>query len=399
MTVGTGYGVDGYKKLANGLLTSIDYNSPSKVVFFVTEKSCETVDYLKELYYEKIGEKLDSYELVNVTNPDDFSTCYKVMSQKIDEYSDNKIIVDYTSGTKTMSVTIAVIAILNHIGMMSIIGSRGELGVIEINTEENKSQNPYRVYDKMYFDSFKKHFNNFRFESAKISLSKIVSFEKDDLNLLFEINKLYNEWDKFHHEIPKLDSKNELLSNIKLQFQLNSKALNIITHKGYHKEKNFYLVADMLNNARRRFEEGRYDDATARLYRSLELIAQKLLSSEYELNTSDISMNQLKEKGLDETYLLELEKKENSEGKIKLGLRDSYYLLDKLGNEVGKYYIQKDNQYLNILSIRNFSILAHGEIPVSKENYLQFEELVYDISKIYSPKIDQFLMETKFPKF
>jgi len=34
-----------------------------------------------------------------------------------------------------------------------------------------------------------------------------------------------------------------------------------------------YYVADLINNAERRAEESKYDDAVARLYRTMELIA------------------------------------------------------------------------------------------------------------------------------
>jgi len=48
------------------------------------------------------------------------------------------------------------------------------------------------------------------------------------------------------------------------------------------------LIADILNNARRRMKEGKYDDAMARLYRTVELIAQYRLKMKYEIDTSDV---------------------------------------------------------------------------------------------------------------
>ena len=46
----------------------------------------------------------------------------------------------------------------------------------------------------------------------------------------------------------------------------------------------YYMLAFILNNARRREDENKFDDAVARLYRSLELFAQIRLSKEYGLS-------------------------------------------------------------------------------------------------------------------
>lgn len=398
MTVGTGYGDEGYKDLANGLYSSIKYNSPFKVIFFVTEKSLNTVNYLRNLYELKENEELDSFECVKISNPDDFNNCYEMMSKEVDNYSNNNIVVDYTSGTKTMSVSLAVIAILNYFPLMSITGKRGDAGVIKTSTEENKSQNPYQVYDQMNFESFKEHFNNCRFDSAEISLSKIVSlFDDDTINLLKDFLSTYKDWDKFHHTNPNFNTKNDIFSSMGKQLALNIKSLEIITNES-HDFKNYYILADLLNNAKRRFNDGRFDDATARLYRSLEMIEQIILSKEYGLKTSEITVESLKKHDLSEDYINLLKTKEK-DNIIKLGLTDSYYLLYKLGNEIGKYFVENEKHYLNFLSLRNKSILAHGCNPVSKEEYMEFEQLVMNIAKIFNPKIDVYLKETEFVKF
>lgn len=397
MTVGTGFGIDGYKSLANGLCTSITYINPHKVVFFVTERSYKTVDYLKEIYFDKENEELDSYELVTLDNPDDFSNCFEIISNKISEYSNSNIIVDYTSGTKTMSVTIAIAAILNHHNIMSITGERNK-GVITPNTEGNKTQNPYRVYDYMHFENFKEHFNNNRFESAKNSLSKIISlFDDETKNLLNEFIDMYLDWDKFHHSKYRLNSENNLFKDFNKQLQLNLKSLSIISNEKSNLSKN-YLIADLLNNAERRFLEGKYDDASARLYRSLELIAQTKLSKKYSIDTSNVDLEVLKKFNIEEVYLNELDSKRKG-GKIKLGLSDSYNLLYNLNDELGLYYIENEKRYMGILKIRNSSILAHGIKPVSAEKYSEFKELVINVAKILIPNLDDLLEETKFPKF
>lgn len=398
MTVGTGYGEEGYKRLAEGLCSSITYNCPSKVVFFVTEQSIKTLDYLKKVYYEKEEDELDQYDFVKINNPDDFNNCYEIISDKVNEYSKNNIVIDYTSGTKTMSVVIAVIGIINHFPLVSIIGNRGNLGVITPNTEENKSQNPYQVYDKLNFNNFKKHFNNNRFDSAEDSLNKIVSlFDEDTHDTLILFTHMYKNWDKFHHTKCNFNKKNEIFGDFKQQLGLNAGVLGIITDKKGGLTS-YYLLADIISNARRRYLEERYDDAVARLYSSLELIARIRLDEYYDIKTSNVQLDSLEKYAFDEYYLDELEKNRKY-GKIKLGLRDSYKLLSKIGDDLGIYYMENENLYKSVLNERNDSILAHGTTPVLGENYSQFEELVLNLAKILDTRIEKFIEETEFPKF
>jgi len=48
-----------------------------------------------------------------------------------------------------------------------------------------------------------------------------------------------------------------------------------------------YNIADLINNAKRRgTEEKKYDDAVARLYRTIELIAHHQLKTKYNIDPS-----------------------------------------------------------------------------------------------------------------
>lgn len=61
---------------------------------------------------------------------------------------------------------------------------------------------------------------------------------------------------------------------------------------------------------------------------------------------------------------------------IKFGLVESYSLLEKLGDELGKQFMSdfRDNKsdLKRYLNIRNQSIYAHGFIPVGKEGAEKF---------------------------
>jgi CRISPR-associated protein (TIGR02710 family) len=124
----------------------------------------------------------------------------------------------------------------------------------------------------------------------------------------------------------------------------------------------FDVLADIFNNARRRFDEGKYDDALSRLYRMTEMIAQWELSRPpMEIQTSDVDLNRIPPSR--RNYYEGLREKD---GKIRLGLQKSYELLAQLGVSTGDQFLQ-DSKFKALLNKRNFSILAHGMRPISKE--------------------------------
>ena len=118
MTVGTGSNLDseeiGFKLLAKKLYSTINKIYPNHVVFFASEKSKHTIQYIEELFKQDNDEFIldEDYQIVQIESIDDFSTCFEIFESKIWEFdyineNDFKIIMDYTSGTKTMSAAMA----------------------------------------------------------------------------------------------------------------------------------------------------------------------------------------------------------------------------------------------------------------------------------------------------
>ncbi|MCX7771397.1 MAG: TIGR02710 family CRISPR-associated CARF protein, partial [Proteobacteria bacterium] len=118
----------------------------------------------------------------------------------------------------------------------------------------------------------------------------------------------------------------------------------------------------------------RYDDAVARYYRAIEMMAQIRLKNEYKIDSSEINCNEidvLPEKVLN--YLRGIcEKARDEKGKVKIGLVGDYELLAAFDDILGKFYLDRKKYLLNALERRNNSILAHGEKPILKE---EFEEV------------------------
>jgi len=128
------------------------------------------------------------------------------------------------------------------------------------------------------------------------------------------------------------------------------------------KESEPYYIADLINNAERRAEEAKFDDAVARLYRTIELIAQYEPKRKYKIETSNAKPEQLPKKLLKEWHITA-----NTQ-KIKLPLQRNYELLAAKGNPLGIKFIQ-DKKLKDLLSKRNRSILAHDLKPVNRKTY------------------------------
>jgi CRISPR-associated protein (TIGR02710 family) len=149
-----------------------------------------------------------------------------------------------------------------------------------------------------------------------------------------------------------------------------------------------YLLVDLLNNAMRRGDDERkYDDAVARLYRAMELLAQRQLLT-HSIDSSDVKP---------EDIPAELRQKWESlfeEGSAKIGLAHCYELLTALGDPLGEFY--GDEKAKRLLSTRNNSILAHGLHSVNREVYVTLRDLVGRKAEENIPRYAKLLEESKF---
>lgn len=128
------------------------------------------------------------------------------------------------------------------------------------------------------------------------------------------------------------------------------------------------------------------------MYRSLELIAQIKLQ-EYDIDTSDVDLTILKKRGVDYDF------EPDSKGIVKIGLIQDYNLLNALGDELGKFYIENKDEVLASISSRNNSILAHGLNCQTEKQYIKFRNLVLKFANELNSNIGEFIKETEFPEF
>lgn len=408
ITVGTGFGDQkSIDSLAHMILFSIKDENPDYVVFYGSKSSKHTIESFKNQYKNEFNTDFQNYEFVELIEINDFNSCFKKMEEKLLSYNNEyDIRIDYTSGTKTMTMTAAILSTVYRKELLLVDGDRGKDNLVISGTERRKSQSLYKVYDNVNLKYIKKSFSDCRFKSAEILLKKMVILENEDYyeNLI----KCYENFDLFNHtEALNLFPKHysEIFPEISNQMKLNEKALNIINlkekvvdgkTKPEHKFRCYYILADLLNNAFRRAYEGKYDDAIARLYRSLELIGQIKLKKGYKIITSKLDFDELRKKKIkDKNYLFNLEQN----NKNKIGLRENFNLLYQLDNPIGIEFKDIEKGVNDKLSLRNDSILAHGLKHKTLDDYLEFKNVVMKFAEILYDDIYDLIEETKFPTF
>lgn len=410
MIVGTGINSsdeNGARLLAQKMYSTITKIYPNQVIFFASEKSKNTIKYIEELFKQNNDEFIpdEDYQIVPLEAIDDFNTCFEVFESKIWELDaditrEYKIIMDYTSGTKTMSAAMACCGMFYSKALISVGGDRST-GEVSSGTEIINYQNLYKIYDRISIARVRRLFNSHNFMQCIELLEKIVDLRFNKETYL-NICRSYYSWDNMDFEnayeyLTKADLSLVEIIEIREKLKKNLKALGIIINSRSLNLKNCYILASLINNAMRKADEYKYDDAIARLYRSFELIAQVQLSK-YDIISSDVDISLLSEKNVSGEFIDYLKKTEE-DGKIRIGLVADFMLLNELGDKLGKYYMQNESKIKNITQKRNNSILAHGLESQSKEDYEQFLEIVTNLAHKLDRDMKRFLIETQFAKF
>ena len=403
MTVGLGSDEESTLKMANRSAASINHVRPDYIVFFATEESIKTIGSIKELIKDDYDEFVEGedYEIVLIKDIDSFNECFKVYSDKLNEFwSKNKLIIDYTSGTKTMSASLASAAVMYDAQLITVGGYREE-GFIKKGTESIRTHNVYVLKDRIFRYVIIKLFNKYRYDEAIDLLNYLISPDLDKDNLIKFI-KIYSHWDNVRFEeaydlFKEVDLSSLDFGDYDKIIKQNLKALARISNSHSENIKNCYILASLLNNAKRRAEEFKFDDGIARLYRSFELIGQIKLN-QHGIESSNVDIDLLKKKEVSEEFIEYLENLRDG-GKIRIGLVNDYLLLNELGDKLGQYFVENRQLINNITVKRNNSILAHGLDSHSKEDYDNFENLVLSLALDLDKDMKKFLKETKFPKF
>ncbi|HBL11266.1 MAG TPA: TIGR02710 family CRISPR-associated protein [Cyanobacteria bacterium UBA11162] len=329
-------------------------------------------------------------DLILIEEPDDLSECYRKASSGIQslqrEFPNAQIMADYTGGTKSMSVGLAMAALDYQVTVYVTTGNR--TNIIKVDRGEMTAQAVVAplVAQRTIEQFLPIVLQQYNYPAAIAELKRLLSSMALPSETKRQIQDLYaccsglDAWDRFEHEEAlQLLEPHMKRSEIR---QLVIFLKRVISSRGQIDKKfdasngtnghDYEIVQDLLLNAERRATQERYDDAVGRLYRAIELLAQIRLLKSYGIKTGDVDPQQLPE-SLREEY----EKMRSPRGKILLGLRNSYELLSKLADDpLGQLYLENANRIINALETRNNSLFAHGFQPITSSDYQQFREVI-----------------------
>jgi CRISPR-associated protein (TIGR02710 family) len=288
----------------------------------------------------------------------------RLYSPKISQLrkSSETLVIDYTSGTKAMTAALAILATIYEAHILSYITGVRKNGIVQPGTEQIQSIHPYFIPAEQKLKIAINFFNRAQYRTAATVLRGVMRIKDPKISAkvrpILDLAESYDFWDKFQHK-----KAFEKLRKVKMdELNKNKQFLGeLISRINRGKGSEPYLIADLINNSKRRaLMEGKYDDAVARLYRTIELIAQYLLKEKYGIDSSSCPRNMIP------LTLMEKWKVPPETEKLKLALQRDYELLEALGDELGAKYVQ-DKTLQDLLTKRNMSILAHGLAPVTGE--------------------------------
>jgi CRISPR-associated protein (TIGR02710 family) len=292
-----------------------------------------------------------------------------------------QVVVDFTGGTKSMSAAIGIHAsrwpcVFSYVGGNE--RTKDGAGVVVSGAEKIVHQaNPWDALGHQAVEDFAVLFDQHAFLAAAnvaAVTKKRVSRpdRKRELLSLEQLAKALDAWDRFDHKT----SRNELESVSKSANDLRAvlgatagdrvlagaaRLAEHVSRLGQVTPPSRHHVVDLLANAWRRKDEGRFDDAVARLYRAIEAIGQVALKEGHGIESTErVPLDRVPDP-LRSTWATRA-----SDGVLALGLQDAYELLGALKDPVGTEFQSAGlSGKTSPLVTRNRSILAHGFERVS----------------------------------
>ena len=344
---------------------------PSGATFVAWVVSDDSRPYAERMASE-LGLAPEEYEIRRVTAFEDVEDVYRECLALLRDlerrgFVPEAIEVDYTSGTKAMTAGLALAAVSHRCATLTYIAGDRQAGVVISGTERLVSIEPRRIWADERLRLARDYCLALRFDAALalvegVNEAWLGEHERRVAGGLRAVAAGYGAWDRFDYgraagELGKFaESVPAELRVFQPDRALQGRLPALKPEAGITADR----LADLFNNARRRLEEGRYDDALARLYRLTEMLAQWILRAEFHIDSADVDVAKVPP-----PLRARMEAQRGGEGRVQIGLTQDYELLEGLDHPAGRFF--KENSSLGVLlKKRNESLLAHGYSPIGK---------------------------------
>ncbi|AGA59178.1 CRISPR-associated protein, TIGR02710 family [Thermobacillus composti KWC4] len=348
----------------------------------------------------------DQTTIVEV-DPDDPAEVYELAKEIIAGYKGHQVYTDYTGGTKSMASGLLVAALeYDYCQPILMKGPRADLNKVTGDRSRVFMINRHSIIFSRFKKTFEDVLNRQDYGGARDIVRTIskIGADKNDEEFLDRANVVMNAfdlWDRFEYgrawedldyfsrsyrpnqQIIQCKIMAGRLAGIVEWLKIGSEAAKQpsktestpnIPHTVSAPWREAPLpVYDLIRNAERRARMEQYDDAVARLYRATELYAQFALRRR-DISTSNITEETLTQ--LSEERRERLELKRDAEGRLAIGLFESYELLSGLNEPIGQVWEAHKARIKDAIKYRNLSWLAHGFEPVTRQYYETFHEVL-----------------------
>lgn len=399
------------------ILTAIRTLQPDRIIFICSDdnngakgsksqivgegKPCEIrrgaeVEKLPNIpIYLELGDRFQpKRDLVLLKDPDDLSECYTKIVAKIREIQqeapDSEILAEYTGATKTMSASLAMATVDYRLPLYVTTTTRRNLIQVESGQLTERAAVVQVIVERTIDQYLPLFLQQYNYPAVIAELKAALQMElspdlKRRLRDIYTCCIGFDAWDRFDH-IAAWRSLSPYVGNKTLQPVLFFLKRVMSSREAFAeavddsfsppdrmKGNGYEIVEDLLLNAERRAVLERYDDAVARLYRALELLAQTRLWLKHRIKTGNVDVEKLPETVQPSYEALRSSRK----GRIEIALLESYTLLSQFSEEpLGKLYIQQSDAIKDCLRVRNYSILAHGLKPVVKSDFERIKNII-----------------------
>jgi len=378
------------------IVRSICKHKPDFVSFFASQ---ETIDLVAQIRKEVTTNGIPIKSEMSVAdNVNDLVHCHEKAEEAVRRvilkgYPKDNIMIDYTGGTKNMSVALSLAAI-THGFLFSYVGgdkrTKNGVGIVEDGHEEVYTNiNPW---DLLAVDEKRRIallFNQCQYKAAKDLTDELVEKGTKNKSLFRKISHMidgFYKWDLFRHNEAADCFKKAKIEDIAeyedktfvaFAYETNTKLIPYLHNLADHKnELTLNHILDLFSNANRRFKEGKIDDAILRLYRLVEMIAQERLRNKYNIDASNVLVENIPEVIRDEYKRLY---KTPRDGKIKVPQAAAFRLLKHLNDDLGRTFYKHEKKFQNIQSARNNSYLAHGTWSARAKTFVDLKDFVLSL--------------------
>ncbi|MEN9226894.1 MAG: TIGR02710 family CRISPR-associated CARF protein [Thermostichus sp. HHBFW_bins_43] len=389
------------------IVTAIQTLSPDRVIFICSDgprgslsqvtgqgspcevrKGSEVVEKLPNIPTQAGLRDFDpEQDVVLVQDPDDFAECYATITRKMAQISAAEtgltLAADYTGGTKTMSVTLALAALDYGAKLMLTTGNRRDLIRVDRGEMTEQASVAPVVVQRVLEQDLPTMVADYNYAAALQKLRQLRVNQdtspatRQTIRQFYDLCSALDAWDRFDHLEawaylePLMKQKWIQPLGLFLKRVMDSRSKIDPDFDGSlgSPGHGYEIVEDLLLNAERRASQCRFDDAVGRVYRALELLAQIHLKLSYDITTGDVDPNKLPE-----AIRPQFQSQFQREGKIELPLRKSYNLLGQLpGDPLGELFQERQSLIADALQVRNYSLFAHGFKPITQSDYQKIQ--------------------------